>query len=32
LRDWEEGHKKIIEEQIKAIIERNNLELGFYPF
>lgn len=32
LRNWEEGHKKIIEEQIKSIIERNNLELGFYPF
>lgn len=32
LRNWEEGHKKIIEEQIKDIIERNNLELGFYPF
>ncbi|MFN6992387.1 MAG: ferritin-like domain-containing protein [Fervidobacterium sp.] len=32
LRNWEEGHKKIIEEQIKAIIEKNNLELGFYPF
>lgn len=32
LKDWEEGHKKIIEEQIKAILERNNLELGFYPF
>lgn len=32
LRDWEEGHKRIIEEEIKAIIERNNLELGFYPF
>ncbi|MGQ9855742.1 MAG: ferritin-like domain-containing protein [Fervidobacterium sp.] len=32
LQDWEEGHKKIIEEQMKAIIERNNLELGFYPF
>ncbi len=32
LKEWEEGHKKIIEEQIKDIIERNNLELGFYPF
>ncbi|WP_448376300.1 ferritin-like domain-containing protein [Fervidobacterium sp.] len=32
LRDWEEGHKRIIEEEIKAILERNNLELGFYPF
>lgn len=32
LRDWEEGHKKIIEEQIREIIEKNNLELGFYPF
>jgi rubrerythrin len=32
LRDWEEGHKRIIEEEIKSILERNNLELGFYPF
>lgn len=32
LQDWEECHKRIIEEQMKAIIERNNLELGFYPF
>ncbi|MGC8902023.1 MAG: ferritin-like domain-containing protein [Fervidobacterium sp.] len=32
LEKWEEGHKKIIEEQISYLIEKNHLELGFYPF
>lgn len=32
LRDWEAGHKEIIEREIKTILERNNLDLGFYPF
>lgn len=32
LAKWEEGHKKIIEEQMNYIIEKNHLDLGFYPF
>ncbi len=32
LEKWEEGHKKIIEEQINHLIEKNHLDLGFYPF
>jgi rubrerythrin len=32
LRDWEKGHARIIENEIKSLLERNNLELGFYPF
>jgi len=32
LSTWEEGHRKLIEKQMEAIMERNNLDLGFYPF
>lgn len=32
LSTWEEGHRKLIERQMEAIMERNNLDLGFYPF
>lgn len=32
LRDWEDGHRKIVEERMREIIERNHLDLGFYPF
>lgn len=32
LKDWEAGHKEIIEREIKALMEKNNLDLGFYPF
>jgi len=32
LSTWEEGHRKLIEKQMETIMERNNLDLGFYPF
>lgn len=32
LRDWEDGHRRIIEERMREIIDRNHLDLGFYPF
>lgn len=31
LKDWEASHKEIIEREIKSLMEKNNLDLGFYP-
>ncbi len=32
LKKWEEGHAEMIKGLIEKIFERNNLDLGFYPF
>jgi len=32
LEKWERGHVKLIEDLIGKILDRNRLDLGFYPF
>lgn len=32
LAAWERGHAEMLKNQLEGIIERNSLELGFYPF
>ncbi len=32
LSDWEQNHADLMKSRLEAIIDRNSMELGFYPF